>query len=311
MRNDDMLRKSVKNKSRLIPEGYERRLSDLLDSLPDEVPVSSDTEVHVIKHTSRFDIKALVSAAAAFAIVSAAVIAFTKTTNHAFDRNNDKDGKSYVTSVTTTEAAAETTEVTTTTVPPVTTVSEETAVAESTETSLSTEKNDSTDKLPVISHENAVNPVPAPEHSSADGDKPVQPQISGPADNHEHPEPEKPVESAPVPVTPVPDPEHPADAPVPPVPPVTDKNEQPPVPPETGKNENHPVPPEIDKNEKPSIPHNGKPDNEKNEDKSDNRNENAGNRDEHADLPHENEKNNAIVHSSPDENIFGVYEAHR
>ncbi|MGN0581987.1 MAG: hypothetical protein ACI4KB_04735 [Oscillospiraceae bacterium] len=103
MRKDDMLRKSVKNKENLIPDGYSQRISDLLASLPDEVPDSSDSEVAVISHKSRIiNIRTFVSAAAAFAVVFTAVISVSKMQGSAFDKNHD-EGKMYaVTSVSTT-----------------------------------------------------------------------------------------------------------------------------------------------------------------------------------------------------------------
>lgn len=103
MRKDDMLRKSVKNKENLIPDGYSQRISDILASLPDEVPDSSDSEAAVINHKSRIiNIRTFVSAAAAFAVVFTAVISVSKMQGSAFDKNHD-EGKMYaVTSVSTT-----------------------------------------------------------------------------------------------------------------------------------------------------------------------------------------------------------------
>ena len=111
MRKDDMLRKSVKNKENLIPDGYSQRISDLLASLPDEVPVLSDDDAAVINHKPRIiNIRAFVSAAAAFAVVFTAVISVSKMQKQPFDKGHD-DGKMYaVTSVSTTASGEVTTE---------------------------------------------------------------------------------------------------------------------------------------------------------------------------------------------------------
>lgn len=111
MRKDDMLRKSIKNKENLIPDGYSQRISDLLDSLPDEVPVLSDDDAAVINHKPRIiNIRAFVSAAAAFAVVFTAVISVSKMQKQPFDKGHD-DGKMYaVTSVSTTASGEVTTE---------------------------------------------------------------------------------------------------------------------------------------------------------------------------------------------------------
>lgn len=111
MRKDDMLRKSIKNKENLIPDGYSQRISDLLASLPDEVPVLSDDDAAVINHKPRIiNIRAFVSAAAAFAVVFTAVISVSKMQKQPFDKGHD-DGKMYaVTSVSTTASGEVTTE---------------------------------------------------------------------------------------------------------------------------------------------------------------------------------------------------------
>lgn len=112
MRNDDMFRESIKNKKNLIPDSYSQRISDLLDSLPDEMPDSGDTEAAVISRKPRIiNIRALVSAAAAFAVVFAAVISVSQMQKPAFDKNRDDEGKRYaVTTVTVTEVSETTQE---------------------------------------------------------------------------------------------------------------------------------------------------------------------------------------------------------
>lgn len=112
MRNDDMFRESIKNKDKLVPDSYSQRISDLLASLPDEMPCSEDTEAAVINHKPRIiNIRALVSAAAAFAVVFAAVISVSQIQKTPFDKNHDDEGKRYaVTTVTVTEVSETTTE---------------------------------------------------------------------------------------------------------------------------------------------------------------------------------------------------------
>lgn len=276
MRKDNMLGNSIKNKNKLIPDGYDKRISDLLDSLPDEVPVSSDAEAYVIKHTVRFDIKPFVSAVAAIAVMSAAVISFSKMNNHAFDRNNDSDGVSYVTTVVTTVTDAVTTSETKLTEQSVTVAEENEAAVSITDITghQFTEilKDQTADNQEAV-REEPVNPVtlPVPLHE----DEKVLPSVS---DNEEKPVPEKPEDL------------------IPPVPPVTAPGV--PFPPVPDEKDKHPVPPV-------SLPHD-KENNGKNDDKN-----HIEHKNEHVVPPHENQKNDEPVLPSHDEDIFGVYGSHR
>ncbi|MBE6853169.1 MAG: hypothetical protein E7505_06795 [Ruminococcus sp.] len=84
------LEQSIKNKEKHIPSGYDDRIKALLDSLPDEVPVSKGTEAKIIQRTKRFDIKPFLSAAAVFALVFSCVLVYPKFSQTASDKNHNK-----------------------------------------------------------------------------------------------------------------------------------------------------------------------------------------------------------------------------
>lgn len=197
-----MFKKSVKNKDKLIPEGYENRLRSLLDSLPDEVPVSDTTEAEVIKRPVRFDIRPFVSAAAVFAVAAVGISALSNHAGNAFDSGHEPV-KPYVTA-SVSETVSETAAVTTVSETVSVSVTEETTVLETESAAVVCTENIKyenepasdiriPEQIPDDTHEAPAEPfvkqevpgapdvLPVPESPSAP-DEPEHPE------NHEHPE---------------------------------------------------------------------------------------------------------------------------
>ncbi len=219
MKTDKLLKKSAENKKNLIPEGYESRLRSLLDSLPDEVPVSGDAQAEVVRKARRFDIRPLVSAAAAFAVVAAGVLAVRNGVQPALDGGHES-GKTYVTTAVS-ETTALTTSVSVT----------ETAVTSDTSESVTSETSAPVQEKPVSERVNE------PAHPSA--------PVSVPAVHEEKP-PVSPAAPDDVPSPPVP-PEHEV-----PVPGNHPEDEHPHVP--GGENEHPDVPPAVTHPDHPDAP---------------------------------------------------------
>lgn len=111
------LKKSAENKSQIIPADYNDRISSLLAGLPEEPPKSESTDISVIRSSSRFDIKPVVSAAAVFVFIAAGILSYPKFSQSAHrDKNNDKSKPVITTSETTAGINTETTSETTTAV---------------------------------------------------------------------------------------------------------------------------------------------------------------------------------------------------
>lgn len=189
-----MLKESIKNKDKLIPDDYENRLKSLLDSLPDELPVSDSTEVEVIKKASHFNIRPLVSAAAVFAVAAAGILTLKNNAGNSLGSGHEHGGVYVTTSV------SETTPEVTTEVTETEAVSEITAVSEPSYEEIGSEENyvieptenpdNKTDNviseiIPVVS---AVNPEVKPSESPV----PEQPSVPVPEDPAE---PEKPLDN--------------------------------------------------------------------------------------------------------------------
>lgn len=204
---DNKLKKSAGNKNRLIPADYDSRISSVLASLPDEVPVSESTDAEVIRRKVTVSWRPIVSVAAVFAVAAAGLFSLRSGVQNAFDSGKHGREKSYA--VTTAAGTTAEPEVTTTVTTSVTTVTE------ITEPEI-TMKDD-------ISSENGAKPSPAaPVHSSAPGKTPAdsdKPAVIVPDAPHEpvvSPEPPVPPEE-PLNTKPVPDVPHgPGEVPTPP-----------------------------------------------------------------------------------------------
>lgn len=194
-----MFKKSVKNKDKLIPEGYENRLRSLLDSLPDEVPVSDTAEAEVIKRPVRFDIRPFVSAAAVFAVAAVGISALSNHAGNAFDSGHEPV-KPYATA-SVSETVSETAAVTTVSETVSVSVTEETTVLETESAAVAYTEN--------IKYENEpASDIRIPEQSRDDKpESPAEPAVPDAPDVPPLPEPPSP----PVPESPsAPDePEHP------------------------------------------------------------------------------------------------------
>ncbi len=93
-RTDRLFQKSVAGKSRHIPAGYNRRIADTLNSLPDVAPcVSEETTAHVITHKRNYRYISAVSAAAIIMITASAFLHYGITSG---DNKNDNDPKTTV-----------------------------------------------------------------------------------------------------------------------------------------------------------------------------------------------------------------------
>ena len=111
------LKKSAENKSQIIPADYNDRISSLLAGLPEEPPKSESTDISVIRSSSRFDIKPIVSAAAVFVFIAGGILSYPRFSQSAHkDKNNDNSRPVITTSGTTAGITAETTSETTTAV---------------------------------------------------------------------------------------------------------------------------------------------------------------------------------------------------
>ncbi len=193
----DMLKKSVKNKNRLIPDGYDDRLRNLLESLPDEAPVSDSTEAEIIRRPVRISFRPIVSAAAAFLIVATGVFALRNSLSSTLGQGNNGNGSSQVTtSVSETAAVSVTTPETTaseTTVEAVTSVSETaeeiTAVTNSKPDNYVTDRTEpvspSVHSVPPVQASPSVQPAPSVQAIPSAPNSPVIPGVDDP----DHPDP--------------------------------------------------------------------------------------------------------------------------
>ncbi len=102
-RQDRLFQKSVAGKSRHIPAGYNRRIADTLNSLPDiALHVSEESTVHVITHKINYKYITAVSAAALILITGGACLHFGLSTGDGQNNNNPKTTVKFTTPIVTT-----------------------------------------------------------------------------------------------------------------------------------------------------------------------------------------------------------------
>lgn len=101
-RTDRLFQKSVAGKSRHIPAGYNRRIADTLNSLPDVAPrVSEETTVHVITNKRNYRYITAMAAATLIMITASAYLHYGITSGDS-KKNNDPKTSVKVTNVTVT-----------------------------------------------------------------------------------------------------------------------------------------------------------------------------------------------------------------
>ncbi len=83
-----LFNKSVKNKDRYIPEGYNQRILNILGSLPDTMPEDIQN-VCIVKHSRTSTYTTALSAAAVIMLVMGSVYAYTNIASSGKDHDND------------------------------------------------------------------------------------------------------------------------------------------------------------------------------------------------------------------------------